>query len=30
MACLVYEINPARVRGKQVIGHGDWIPFHTS
>ena len=28
--CLVYEINPARVRGKQVIGHGDWILFHTS
>ena len=30
MPCLVYEINPARVRGKQVIGHGDWILFHTS
>lgn len=28
--CLVYEINPSRVRGKQVIGHGDWILFHTS
>ena len=28
--CLVYEINPARVRGRQVIGHGDWIVFHTS
>jgi gamma-glutamylcyclotransferase (GGCT)/AIG2-like uncharacterized protein YtfP len=28
--CLVYEINPARVRGRQVIGHGDWILFHTS
>lgn len=26
--CLLYEINPARVRGKQVIGHGDWIVFH--
>lgn len=28
--CLVYEINPARVRGKQVIGHGDWILFHQA
>ena len=26
--CLLYEINPARVRDKQVIGHGDWIVFH--
>jgi gamma-glutamylcyclotransferase (GGCT)/AIG2-like uncharacterized protein YtfP len=30
MSCLVYEINPARVRDKQVIGHGDWIVFHAS
>lgn len=30
LACLVYEINPARVRGRQPIGHGDWILFHTS
>lgn len=28
--CLVYEVNPARVRGKRVIGHGDWIVFHTA
>ena len=28
--CLVYEINPARVRGRTPIGHGDWILFHTS
>ena len=28
--CLLYEINPARVRGKHAIGHGDWIVFHTS
>lgn len=28
--CLVYEVNPARVRGKCVIGHGDWIVFHTA
>ena len=28
--CLVYEINPAHARGRQVIGHGDWIVFHTS
>lgn len=26
--CLVYEINPARVRGLSPIGHGDWILFH--
>ena len=30
LSCLLYEINPARVRGKQVIGHGDWIVFHTT
>jgi gamma-glutamylcyclotransferase (GGCT)/AIG2-like uncharacterized protein YtfP len=30
LQCLVYEINPARVRGRQVIGHGDWIVFHAS
>jgi gamma-glutamylcyclotransferase (GGCT)/AIG2-like uncharacterized protein YtfP len=30
LACLVYEINPAHARGKQVIGHGDWILFHAS
>ena len=29
VACLVYEINPARVKGRQAIGHGDWILFHT-
>jgi gamma-glutamylcyclotransferase (GGCT)/AIG2-like uncharacterized protein YtfP len=28
--CLLYEINPARVQGRQAIGHGDWILFHTS
>ena len=28
--CLVYEINPARVQGRQPIGHGDWIVFHAS
>ncbi len=28
--CLVYEINPERVRGRQVIGHGDWILFHPA
>jgi len=28
--CLVYEINPARVRGRQAIGHGDWILFHSA
>ena len=30
LQCLVYEINPARVQGRQAIGHGDWILFHTS
>jgi gamma-glutamylcyclotransferase (GGCT)/AIG2-like uncharacterized protein YtfP len=30
LQCLVYEINPERVRGKQVIGHGDWILFHPA
>jgi gamma-glutamylcyclotransferase (GGCT)/AIG2-like uncharacterized protein YtfP len=30
MSCLVYEINPARVRGRQAIGHGDWIVFHEA
>ena len=28
--CLVYEINPERVRGRKVIGHGDWILFHPA
>ena len=28
--CLVYEINPERVRGKQAMGHGDWILFHPA
>jgi gamma-glutamylcyclotransferase (GGCT)/AIG2-like uncharacterized protein YtfP len=26
--CLLYEINPRRVMGRQPIGHGDWILFH--
>jgi gamma-glutamylcyclotransferase (GGCT)/AIG2-like uncharacterized protein YtfP len=30
LACLLYEVNPARVQGRTVIGHGDWILFHTS
>jgi len=28
--CLLYEINPTRVRDKQAIGHGDWILFHKA
>jgi gamma-glutamylcyclotransferase (GGCT)/AIG2-like uncharacterized protein YtfP len=28
--CLVYEINPARVRDRKRIGHGDWILFHQA
>lgn len=30
LSCLLYEINPARVVGRQAIGHGDWIVFHAS
>jgi gamma-glutamylcyclotransferase (GGCT)/AIG2-like uncharacterized protein YtfP len=30
VACLLYEINPVHVRDRQVIGHGDWIVFHTA
>lgn len=30
LACLVYEINPERIRGKQLIGHGDWILFQPT
>jgi gamma-glutamylcyclotransferase (GGCT)/AIG2-like uncharacterized protein YtfP len=26
--CLLYEINAARVIGREAIGHGDWILFH--
>ena len=29
-ACLVYEINARRVRGREPIGHGDWIVFHSA
>ena len=28
--CLVYEVNPDRVRDRQVIGHGDWILFQSA
>jgi gamma-glutamylcyclotransferase (GGCT)/AIG2-like uncharacterized protein YtfP len=28
LRCLIYEVNPTRVRDKQRIGHGDWILFH--
>lgn len=30
LPCLLYEINPSRVRDRQVIGHGDWIVFHST
>lgn len=30
VSCFLYEINPARVAGKEPIGHGDWIQFHSS
>jgi gamma-glutamylcyclotransferase (GGCT)/AIG2-like uncharacterized protein YtfP len=30
LPCLVYEINPVRVRDRQRIGHGDWILFHKA
>jgi gamma-glutamylcyclotransferase (GGCT)/AIG2-like uncharacterized protein YtfP len=29
-SCLLYEVNPVRVRGKARIGHGDWILFHEA
>ncbi|HSV34189.1 MAG TPA: gamma-glutamylcyclotransferase family protein [Ramlibacter sp.] len=28
LMCLLYEVNPDRVRDKHLIGHGDWILFH--
>ena len=28
--CLLYEVNSARVRDRQRIGHGDWILFHQA
>ena len=30
LQCLVYEINPERVRDRQRIGHGDWFLFHNT
>lgn len=30
LSCLLYEVNPARVRGRRPIGHGDWIVFHST
>ena len=30
VACLLYEINPAHVRDRRPIGHGDWILFHST
>jgi gamma-glutamylcyclotransferase (GGCT)/AIG2-like uncharacterized protein YtfP len=30
LQCLLYEINPERVLGREPIGHGDWIRFHTA
>ena len=27
--CLVYEINPERVRGCPPLAHGDWIAFYA-
>jgi len=30
LECLLYEINPARVVGREPIGHGDWILFHNA
>ena len=28
--CFLYEINPSRIAGKEPIGHGDWVRFHSS
>ena len=30
LQCLVYEINPEKVRDRQRIGHGDWFLFHNT
>lgn len=30
LQCVVYEINPERVRSRRAIGHGDWILFLAS
>lgn len=30
LRCLLYEINPAHVRDRAPIGHGDWIVFHKA
>ena len=30
ISCFLYEINPNRVRGRQPMGHGDWILFHPA
>jgi gamma-glutamylcyclotransferase (GGCT)/AIG2-like uncharacterized protein YtfP len=30
LECLVYEINPERVRDKRALAHGDWIRFHET
>lgn len=30
ISCLVYEINPAAVRGRQPLPHGDWMLFHQA
>jgi gamma-glutamylcyclotransferase (GGCT)/AIG2-like uncharacterized protein YtfP len=27
--CFLYEINPVRVAGKEPLGHGDWVQFHS-
>jgi len=29
-SCLVYEINPDRLQGRDRIEHGDWILFHPA
>ncbi len=30
VTCLVYEINPDRVRDAAPLAHGDWIAFHKA
>ena len=30
LRCFLYEIDPQRVVGREPIGHGDWIRFHSS
>ena len=30
LECLVYEVNPKKVRGLKPLGYGDWTLFHPT